>query len=75
MVRSQTRDTAAAGMHAGDLLSGCASQKVRDCEIDGQRCLALREEGLARGRAHNQELHEQGQIRRHGGFQRDLPLA
>lgn len=39
-----------------------------------QRRLALREEGMARGRAHNRELHELGHIRRHGGFQRDLPF-
>ena len=38
------------------------------------RRLKLREEGIARGRAHNQELHEQAQIRKHGGYQRALPI-
>ena len=34
----------------------------------------VRETGLARARAHNQELHEQGHIRRHGGYQNPLPM-
>ena len=33
-----------------------------------------RAEGIARGKAHNQELHELAQIRKHGGYQRALPM-
>lgn len=33
-----------------------------------------REAGIARGKAHNQELHELAQIRKHGGYQRTLPI-
>jgi hypothetical protein len=68
------RGTAASGMHANDLLTAGVDAR-HACDIGGQRRLTLREEGIARGRAHNQELHEQGHIRRHGGFQRDLPLS
>lgn len=42
--------------------------------LDDAPNLSRREAGLARARAHNQELHELGHIRRHGGFQKDLPL-
>ena len=50
------------------------ARRPRPLADDGQRRLALREDGLARARAHNQELHELGHIRRHGGYQRDLPF-
>lgn len=36
--------------------------------------LARRLAGIARHRAHNQELHEQAQMRRYGGHQWGLPL-
>lgn len=50
-----------------------AAMTVRAAQADAPH-LSRREAGLARARAHNQELHELGHIRRHGGFQKDLPL-
>lgn len=39
-----------------------------------RRRVAMREEGLAKAAAHNRELHQLAQIRKHGGFQNELPF-
>lgn len=41
---------------------------------DASQANTKREKGIARGKAHNQELHELAQIRKHGGYQRALPM-
>lgn len=61
-------------MRAQPPLQGDFSDYGRATADYERRRSEMRAEGIARGLAHNRELHELSHIRKYGGYQNDLPF-